>query len=853
MKIQKSTSSEIFDEYVSKMLEKTSGVLGKGMGIPPIKPSVVPDAPVTLMPKPKAKPKPKVPVPSASVPRSVAPKSAKEIDKGLNEVEALIKSVGKMSPELSDLLRMAKELNVLSNDMIIKLVNIIKLVGKTPDEIAAQINTLKAAKKSLEHGRLSMSGKMRSQKQKIADLGAEAATLQNKLNDSVELAGKATVTADTQIAKLTNVISELAETVTRQSDEIAQLRKSNDLLEAANESLKAKGIALKPTQKSLFSRFIEKTGLAGFSKATHDKLSSSNKAGTPAAKASKDLAEDSQKQADKAAEKLINEVPQAEPTIRAAGKVAKEKGAAKSTEVIGETAEEIARPGILSRMSSGISDMMGPGLKPRSSSSITGAALTGGVMLLGKALKYAIIFGAVGVAGYLLWRTFLKDSPGTARKEINILESRLKDSIIKLEALRFKRLSDGDDETDTLIATLNGALAVLSDSVNSEADDAAYKNAFETLENTQAMVNSYLDKREFIRKDLDVDTGWLEAIASLESLNDQLGSVKVMVAQVMDRGSQTSGGEITGPIGSPEAEPGRGRRRSAVPVMVNILGEEVDIGHTSPGFRSAVPRMIEKLLGSPEGMAFIDPENKWGGYLKKSGNNKNDYLRSLYYLYKNQIFTRRQLRRFIRKNMHKAGKRRMSGWKNAVKYYRNRTLRATKTSFSENLHKNLQKPANFGESSVQSNDRQGFDMKKKADQISKEYFQDAVKGLSDQYAKSYYTGLKSMYDQKLGKTEADYNSLYELHSETGAQLIGEAHPLSVEIAESMGRGGIVENVVEQHRHNEGVALSMPSGNFRGKHAWLVKNLVKLADATDENGMSKVSDLIDTALNEIVSL
>jgi hypothetical protein len=308
------------------------------------------------------------------------------------------------------------------------------------------------------------------------------------------------------------------------------------------------------------------------------------------------------------------------------------------------------------------------------------------------------------------------------------------------------------------------------------------------------------------------------------------------------------GGEsVTGPVGRTENEPG------GVPVPVTIYGQEIDIGHTSAGFRSAAPRLIEKVLNTPEGLAFIDPENKWGGFLKRTGNKSNDYLRSLYYLYKNQVFNSRQLRRLMRRNLPSAGKKRMSGWKSAVKYYRGRVGRYARASFSENLHKNLQKPANFHESSVQPNYRSGIDMKKKADQISKEYFEDAVKDLSDQYAKSYYTGLKSMHDEKLGKTEADYNSLYKLHSETGADLVGEAHPHSIEIAESMGRGGVVENVVEQHRHNEGVALSMPSGNFRGKHAWLVQNLVKLANATDDEGKRKISDLIDAALNEIASL
>ena len=142
---------------------------------------------------------------------------------------------------------------------------------------------------------------------------------------------------------------------------------------------------------------------------------------------------------------------------------------------------------------------------------------------------------------------------------------------------------------------------------------------------------------------------------------------------------------------------------------------------------------------------------------------------------------------------------------------------------------------------------------KMADSFSKKYYQDAVSGLYDQYAKSYYTGLKGMYSEKLGKTEADYGKLYNNHDETGAELVGLAHPKSIVTSESMGNGGLVENVVEQKRHMEGVALSMPSGNFRSKHAWIVNSLVKLANKADNNDLLEASDLIDTALKEIVSI
>jgi hypothetical protein len=144
-------------------------------------------------------------------------------------------------------------------------------------------------------------------------------------------------------------------------------------------------------------------------------------------------------------------------------------------------------------------------------------------------------------------------------------------------------------------------------------------------------------------------------------------------------------------------------------------------------------------------------------------------------------------------------------------------------------------------------------MKKKADEISKDYYQVALKELDDQYARSYYTGLKSMYDEKPSKTEADFKKLYKVHDETGADLIGQAHPLTINLADAMGNGGVVENLIEQQRHNKNVALSVPTGNFRGKHAWIIKSLVKLADQADDSGLEKTSSLIDEALAELINL
>lgn len=117
---------------------------------------------------------------------------------------------------------------------------------------------------------------------------------------------------------------------------------------------------------------------------------------------------------------------------------------------------------------------------------------------------------------------------------------------------------------------------------------------------------------------------------------------------------------------------------------------------------------------------------------------------------------------------------------------------------------------------------------KQADSMSESYHKDAVKDLnnSDSELRSYFTGLGRLYDEKSEIPKEDYKTLYDVHEETGADLVNSAHPKSVVVSDAIGNGGLVENGLEQNRQTHGVAMSTPTGNYRANYAWVRKTLKK---------------------------
>ena len=158
--------------------------------------------------------------------------------------------------------------------------------------------------------------------------------------------------------------------------------------------------------------------------------------------------------------------------------------------------------------------------------------------------------------------------------------------------------------------------------------------------------------------------------------------------------------------------------------------------------------------------------------------------------------------------------------------------------------KNILKSAQFSINNIEKN------MNKKAqqqDSFIDSYSKDALRGVEDAYVKSYFAGLNSV--QK-GEGGQKYSDLYNVHKETGEDLILSAHPTTVSVVEAKGIGGVMENTLEQHRKMLDVAFNVPSGNFRSKYAFVVSQLVKIANEADANGNLEAATLIDDFLSEL---
>jgi hypothetical protein len=150
----------------------------------------------------------------------------------------------------------------------------------------------------------------------------------------------------------------------------------------------------------------------------------------------------------------------------------------------------------------------------------------------------------------------------------------------------------------------------------------------------------------------------------------------------------------------------------------------------------------------------------------------------------------------------------------------------------------------------QSKSITNHELTRKTAETKVSYFGDASLGLKDQLTKSYYAGLTGMYNESPPKKSSDYKDLYGFNKETGQDLILESHPKSVTLADAMGKGGLVENNLEQQQKSIYVATNTPSGNFQSKYAQTISYLEKLAKAADSQNKKDVSRLIKQTISKL---
>lgn len=477
------------------------------------------------------------------------------------------------------------------------------------------------------------------------------------------------------------------------------------------------------------------------------------------------------------------------------------------------------------------------------------------------AVPLALVAGGGAAA---LWFWYHKSNPKSAEQYITDIEQKLKTAYEKVSVLRLK---DGPNKqfVDNYLVLIRSVQELLPGLKNPDSQNSEFiVTAATRFKDLAERTDTFLRIRPKIQADLISPNGADEAFSAVKELQDSLqkfAEALAMLAEKFESGSTTERETKTAPSGQ-FSETERPEPDSKDP-GIDVEGTKVYLSQypeLSPEIRSAAPILIKRVLLSPVGLSFWDPENKWGGgYLPNTGSISDQVIEHLKFFMNPRsldrdwafgpITTPDKLRRFIRKNFNRIARKPKSGFKHTLRHYRHHDPHLSTVS---NLGKNMKDRKNLLEkisNSINNSSTSLETMLKNAkDDAANEYYQGALKGLDDQYAKSYYTGLKSMYDQKLGPREADVNKLYHPLGDLGTKMLENAHPVSVNLADAMGRGGLVENTIEQQRQSLDVARSLPTGNFRGKHAELVASLKKIAKTTKStesiNLINKVADEIE---------
>jgi hypothetical protein len=859
--IRKSDFSEVFDEYINSMLKKEAG------GVPEVLFDFTRNVPVKTAP---------APVKTAPAPVKTAPATVEPATKAPSGTVA-----GAADAATKQAISLANRAKKLNKQLIMYSQAVEETIGSGSVQTVTNIYKDRSADQLVDAGKLltssSIFDSMIKDLEDISAIVPGGSNIADQLTVAIKgLKAEKNVVMQAQ-QKLAQHIANPISGAAKAGDVASPTKNINNAAYVGNEIIDSYRAVINDLVKinqnvsnrnaELVAEALQKSHSAGYLEGTAKAMEDMGLSGTPEAakliEVSNIARKDSVRASENAARTLPNPTDSA-PIINGEAAKASEKGKIKgasdaanaaSAPVVAPTKGNPAK-GSPSTPSNPNSDkangILSNAMKTFSRSA--GNALGSSVF---NATKKVISIGSililVGVAGVIYVLTRDPDGIEVKNELANAMNNTI--ALFTSNNVKFIAGSNGLENTNELIDIYRSALSVMKN-FEEQATEAELRNYASALGDVQSESTEYLDDKDVIAADLTDEAGWSDAIDSIEDVKRLSNILAVTILKNAEnaRAEQASipdpSSGVAPGIRSPIAKPEEGQSTEEA-VTLDIPGSDIVLDfnnapNNTTGFRSAAQKIVNNVLASPVGLAFVDPEGAvWTGALSRSSKtpDQNYYWRTIGYLYQQGITTPGQLRRHMRHQLERWKRGKGTAWKDALKYYTNRFNNKYSMEFYLN---NIIKTANLNELEVTSINKTGNSMKinKFSDEHSNSYVQDALKGLTDEYAKSYLSGLKSMYDERLGSSEGDQTDLYHPLNGSGAQTIGDAHPESITISESMGKGGLVENLIEQQRGSFEVALSTPTGNFRGKRAEILNALVKRANKADAEGDVELSNLID---------
>jgi len=122
--------------------------------------------------------------------------------------------------------------------------------------------------------------------------------------------------------------------------------------------------------------------------------------------------------------------------------------------------------------------------------------------------------------------------------------------------------------------------------------------------------------------------------------------------------------------------------------------------------------------------------------------------------------------------------------------------------------------------------------------------------ISTDFEKKDYVGNPSKETPVKDHRRYEPSKEYGITKETGEDLINSTHPKSPTMADAMGKGGLVENIVEQQKADIEIATKMPRGTLPGVHAAVISELVRLANKLDDMGKHKEAMRVDETIERL---